>query len=79
MKKSKIPKLYQNIALGKLFLEKLLLVRLDFCFTRAATESVRGLTGWVSPAKDSALLKNRLKIKEETNSASENLYSKSAN
>ena len=50
-----------------------------FFFTRAVTESVWGLTGWVSRDKDSELLKNRLKIKEETNSASENLNSKSAN
>ena len=40
MKKSKIPKLSQNIGLGKLFLEKKLLVRLDFYFyfTRTATQ-----------------------------------------
>ena len=37
MKKSKIPKLCQNIGLGKLFLEKYLSVRLDFYFTRTAT------------------------------------------
>ena len=44
LKKSKIPKLCQNIGLGKLFLEKQLLVRLDFYFTRTATESVLGLS-----------------------------------
>ena len=44
MKKSKIPKLCQNIGLGKLFLEKYLLVRLDYYFTRTATELVRRLS-----------------------------------
>ena len=79
MKNSKILKLCQNIALGKLFLEKKTFSSIRFFFTRAVTESVWGLTGWVSRDKDSELLKNRLKIKEETNSASENLNSKSAN
>ena len=69
MKKSKIPKLCQNIGLGKLFLEKYFLVPLDFYFNRTATESVRRL----SEAQDHILLKNRLKIKEVTNPASENL------
>ena len=72
MKKSKIPKLCQNIGLGKLFLEKQLLVRLDFYFTRTATESVRRLSNQFSRAQDHILLKNRLKIKEVKNSASEN-------
>ena len=76
MKKSKIPKLCQNIGLGKLFLEKYLLVRLDFYFTRTATESVRRLSDQFSQAQDHILLKNRLKIKEVTNSASENLNRK---
>ena len=73
MKKSKIPKLCQNIGLGKLFLEKSLLVRLDLYFTRTATESVRRLSEQFSRAQDHILLKNRLKIKEVKNSASENL------
>ena len=76
MKKSKIPKLCQNIGLGKLFLEKSLLVRLDFYFMRTATESVWRLSDQFSQAQDHILLKNRLKIKEVTNSASENLNSK---
>jgi len=40
MKKSKFPKLYQNIGLDELYLEKILLVRLDFYFSRMATKSV---------------------------------------
>ena len=71
MKKSKIPKFCQNIALGKLFQEKYLSVRLDFYFTRTATESVRKLSDQFSRSQDHILLKNRLKIKEVTNSASE--------
>ena len=77
MKKSKIPKLCKNIGLGKLFLEKITLVRLDFHFTRSATESVRRLSDQLSRAQDHILLKNRLKIKEVKNSASENLNRKS--
>ena len=77
MKKSKIPKLCQNIGLGKLFLEKYFLVRLDFYFTRTATESVRRISDQFSQAQDLILLKNRLKIKEATNSACENLNKKS--
>ena len=76
MKKSKIPNLCQNIGLGKLFLEKLLLVPLDFYFMRTATESVRRLSDQFSQAQDHILLKNRLKIKEVTNSPSENLNRK---
>ena len=76
MKKSKIPKLCQNIGLGILFLEKQLLVPLDFYFTRTATESVRRLSDQFSHAQDHMLLENRLKIKEVTNSASENLNRK---
>ena len=75
-KKSKISKLCQNISLGKLFLEKELLVRLDFDFTRTATESVRRLSDQFSRAQNHILLKNRLKIKEVKNSASENLNRK---
>ena len=74
--KTKISKLCQNIGLGKLFLEKQLLVPLDFYFTRTATESVRRLSDQFSQAQDHMLLKNRLKIKEVTNSASENLNRK---
>ena len=76
MKKSKIPKLCQNIGLGKLFREKQLFVPLDFYFTRTATESVRRLSDQFSQAQDDILFKNRLKIKEVTNSASENLNRK---
>ena len=68
----------QNIALGEQFLEKKLLVRLDFSFTRAATESVRKLSRHFSWANDHILLKNRLQIKEETNSASGNRNRKSS-
>ena len=39
-KKSKIPQLFQDIALDKVFIEKLLWVRLDFYFRRTATKSV---------------------------------------
>ena len=77
MKKSKIPKLCHNIGLGKLFLEKYLLVPLDFYFTRTVTESVRRLSDQSSKAQDHILHKNRLKIKEATNSASENHNGKS--
>ena len=52
MKKSKIPKLCHNIGLGKLFLEKYLLVPLDFYFTRTVTESVRRLSDQSSKAQD---------------------------
>ena len=76
MKNSKIPKLCQNMGLAKLFLEKLLLVPLEFYFTRTATESVRRLSDQFSQAQDHILLQNRLKIKEVTNSASENLNRK---
>ena len=62
MKKSKIPKLCQNIGLGKLFLEKLLSVRIDFYFTCAGTNSVRELLHWLLRAPDHTLLKNRLKL-----------------
>ena len=44
--------------------------------TRTATESVRRLSDQFSQAQDHILLKNRLKIKEVTNSASENLNRK---
>ena len=40
MKKSKFPKLCQNIGLDELYLEKVLLVWLDFYFSRTATKSV---------------------------------------
>ena len=43
---------------------------------RTATDSVRRLSGQFSQAQDHILLKNRLKIKEVTNSASENLNRK---
>ena len=76
MKKSKIAKLCQNIGLGKLSLEKDLLVRLDFYFTCTATESVRTLSDQFPRAQDHVLLKNRLKIKEVKNSESENLNRK---
>ena len=76
MKKSKIPKLCHNIGLGKLFLDKQLLVPLDFYFTHTATESARRPPDQFSQAQDHILLKNRLKIKEVTNSASENLNRK---
>ena len=76
MKKSKILKLCQKIGLGKLFLEKQLFVPLDFYFTRTATESVRRLSDQFSQAQDDILFKNRLKIKEVINSASENLNRK---
>ena len=46
---------------------------MDFYFTRTATESVRRLSDQFSQAQDHILLKNRLKIKEVKNSASENL------
>ena len=68
MKKSKIPKLCQNIGLGELFLEKLLSVRIDFYFTRTGTNSVRKLLHQLLLAPDHTLLKNRLKIKQEINS-----------
>ena len=42
-------------------------------FTRTATESVRRLSDQFPQAQDHILLKNRLKIKEVTNSASGNL------
>ena len=71
------PKTLSNIALGKLFLEKKLLNRLDSYFTRTATESFRRLSDQFSQAQDHILLKNRLKIKEVKNSASENLNTKS--
>ena len=45
-------------------------------FTRTATESVRRLSDQFPQAQDHILLKNRLKIKEITNSASENLNRK---
>ena len=79
MKNSKIPKLCQNMGLAKLFLEKLLLVPLEFYFTRTATESFRRLSDRFSQAQDHILLQNRLKIKEVTNSASENLNRKDKN
>ena len=79
MKNSKIPKLCQNMGLAKLFLEKLLLVPLEFYFRRTATESVRRLSDRFSQAQDHILLQNRLKIKEVTNSASENLNRKDKN
>ena len=68
MKKSKIPKLCHNKGLGKLFLEKLLSVRIDFYFTRAGTNSVRKLQHRLLWAPDHTLLKNRLKIKQDINS-----------
>ena len=46
---------------------------MDFYFTRTATESVRRLLDQFSQAQDNILLKNRLKIKELTDSASENV------
>ena len=45
-------------------------------FTCTATESVRRLSDQFPQAQDHILLKNRLKIKEITNSASENLNRK---
>ena len=62
--------------LGKLSLEKDILVRLDFYFTCTATESVRTLSDQFPRAQDHLLLKNRLKIKEVKNSESENLNRK---
>ena len=79
MKNSKILKLCQNMGLAKLFLEKLLLVPLEFYLTRTATETVRRLSDRFSQAQDHILLQNRLKIKEVTNSASENLNRKDKN
>ena len=64
------------MGLAKLFLEKLLLVPLEFYFTRTATESVRRHSDQFSQAKDHILLQNRLKTKEVTNPASENLNRK---
>ena len=52
---------------------------MDFYFTRTATESVRRLSDQFSQAQDHILLKNRLKIKEVKNSASENLNRDSFN
>ena len=75
-KNRKSPKLSQNIGQSKLFLEKQLLVRLDFYFTLTATETVQRLSHQFSQAQDHISLKNRLKIKEVTNSASENLNRK---
>ena len=49
---------------------------MDFSFTRTATETVRRLSDQFSQAQDHILLKNRLKIKEVTNCASENLNGK---
>ena len=46
---------------------------MDFYFTCTATESVRRLSDQFSRVQDHTLLKNRLKIKEVKNSASENL------
>ena len=77
MKTSKIAKLCQNIGLGKLFLEKITFSSIGFYFTRSATESVRRLSDQFSRAQDYILVKNRLKIKEVKNSASENLNRKS--
>ena len=73
MKKSKIPKLCQNIGLGKL---KITLSSIGFLFTSTATESVRRLSDQFSRAQNHILLKNRLKIEEAKNSAFENLNRK---
>ena len=74
MKKSKIPKLCKNIGLGKLFLGKITFSSIGFLFYAFGNRvgSVR-----FSRAQDHILLKNRLKIKEVKNSASENLNRKS--
>ena len=44
MKKSKIPKLCQNLVLDERFLEKVLWASLDFYFTRTAAKSVSKLS-----------------------------------
>ena len=74
MKKSKIPKLCKNKGLGKLFLEKITFSSVGFLFYAFGNRvgSVQ-----FSSAQDHILLKNRLKIKEVKNSASENLNRKS--
>ena len=50
---------------------------MDFYFTRTATESVRRLSDQFSQGQDHILHKNRLKINEETDSASEKRNRKS--
>ena len=67
MKKSKIPKLCQDIGLGK---------RLDVYFTRTATKSVRQLSRRFSWGLHHASHTYRLKINEDVNSKSEYLTKK---
>ena len=57
MKKSKIPKSYQNIDIGKLFLEKYnFQCNWIFTFMHTATESVRRLSDQFSQVQDHILL-----------------------
>ena len=66
-KKLKIPKLCQDIGLDELFLEKILLVRLDFYFRRTATKSIWRLSLSHSRRAHHTLLEHRLKINTRVN------------